>query len=100
MIDADTLKRWREIEEKAAPGPWTYEQGTWRGGIKTNAPGAIYKPRPNRGPSLLQIHEQGDFHATGQFIAHARSTYRQLLDEVERLRGALERISDVTPNRK
>lgn len=71
MITKKELAKWREIESKASD--------------KYRDPGDLYHDCAV-GTDLSE--EDTDF------IAHARNTYRRLLDEVERLRAVLEKIAD------
>lgn len=87
------LKAIRERCEKATPGPW--EAHIQTGPYRTrNYAGKVKAPIPIGEHSSFRVHPnllyEGDVH----FIAHARTDIPSLLDEVERLREALEWYGD------
>lgn len=88
MITPEELKRWWEIEEKATPGFWKAEVEVYS---KEYLEACAIGPRCDGVEydfSGVFIPEQARLDAN--FISHARNTYRQLLNEVGRLREALE----------
>lgn len=72
MITPEELKAWREIEEKATEGPWSYRNF-----------GVVSEE--------FSIAE-AECYEDAQFIAHSRNTYGRLLDEVERLKKLQDTI--------
>lgn len=92
MITPTELKAIRERCEKATQGPW--EAHIQTGPYRTrNYAGKVKAPVPIGEHSSFRVHlnllYEGDVH----FIAHARTDIPRLLDEVERLRKALDRAA-------
>lgn len=87
MITPEQLKEWRQIAEKATPGPYDVER------IDHDNGEIAYEI--NDAHQLVAFYEsnfelplKAKFNA--EFYCCARNTYIQLLDEIDRLRGALE----------
>lgn len=92
MITPEQLAEWRKIAEKATPGPWTHDYIYIHSDQFKVADVADRQPHALatiRGWGHLQYKGEAKAieiqDANGKFIAHARNTYVQLLDEVESL---------------
>lgn len=77
MITLEQIKEWREIEALATKGEWDHDDGE----IYSKKPYVEGKPRI---PTIV-LDEVYLVSADAHLIAHARNTYPQLLDEIERL---------------
>lgn len=75
MITAEQLAQWREVCEKATPGPWLDSET-----------GDVYARTPKGGRLIADFvpHEEDR-----RFIVAASVGFPALLDEVERLRALL-----------
>lgn len=91
----ERLKEIRERAEKATRGPWRVD--TWPCGSKGSPPLAQTWASDVRAKSgEILCFQDTDWtkppdHPDAAFIAHARSDVPDLLEEVERLRAALEK---------
>jgi hypothetical protein len=83
-MTSDDRKRARAVCDAATKGPWKFQP---KGTIKSDAYGAAI--------AFLSLDADGIVsRADGEFIAFARTALPWALDEIERLRSALERIAD------
>lgn len=92
VITPEDLKRWKELDEKATPGPWRIDRGThnriqyqseddFGGSYWTNL---TWPDNANKTEAYVD--------QDAQFIAEARTAMPKLISEVIRLRETLERI--------
>lgn len=83
-LDASTLKKWRELCDKAAPGPWTiYRRDDHCGLIKYDVENEkMQQVCFGQYDDVLKNNKQ-----TSAFIAEARSALPMLLDAYEKLQG-------------
>lgn len=72
-------QEWRDLAEKATPGPWTWEDG----------PATLYSGRGPFHDLLGRLEPDWNGQNNLDFIAAARSAVPALLAEVERLRALL-----------
>lgn len=89
-MDAETLQAIRARCEAATPGPWIASEVEPRGLSSVTAVGdnwGVFTKIGERKPRQYATPE-----ADAAFIAHARTDIPALLDEVARLRAALECI--------
>lgn len=96
MIPTEKMEEWRALAEKATKGPWSHYRGKLRpqfGGIVNEVQcGREDVPIiPWRGFDECERSEK-QHRANAAFIAASREAVPALLDEVERLREALEWI--------
>lgn len=88
MITPEEIKRLRELEKKATPGPWEVGDNhlIFAADHKRTKIAGNYRWEYGRGGIC--------FAADGDFIVAARNALPDLLDEIERLRWLADHIDD------
>lgn len=81
---SDVVERAKAALEGVTRGPWRVGKRKWIGVVLTPH-GCVWNP--NRG----EVNNPPD----GEFIAQARTLVPELVAEVERLRGTIERVRDI-----
>lgn len=88
----EEIARLRALCEKATPGPW---KQSWMWVDKHSMPMCVEQDDGSGdGPAVCRVDEYDERGpADAEFIAAARTALPAALDEIERMRGVLERIS-------
>lgn len=97
MIDNKQLKQWREIAEAATDGPWDYSEMPSHGDFvvsETNA-GRGVRYRIARIGQHHGSHRERNMHDATHIATFDPPTALVLLDEIERLRNALDTIESM-----
>ena len=85
MVD---LEFWRQLDQAATPGPWTYDPAD--GGMIDSEEAAVAFVAWYSGASFAPREVETHSRADGRFIAAARTGVPTLVAEVERLRDLLD----------